>query len=175
MVRAEGRVERLIVRLSRKRGQRSSPNWAFMELFRVPNLDFPEKDYLWRLRVIQTPLFGIYLHKLCGPDSRSCLHNHPWSFVSFVLRGGYTEYVPGGYSYAMPRQVSRVNVKRFNNSFHWIDSLWRTPTWTLVFVGRRKRIWGYREIDGTYTDFDKHRFMDQFNAALESRGGDGMM
>lgn len=169
-----GKVERLIVKLSRKRGQRSSPNWAFMELFRVPDLDFPERDYLWRLRILQTPWAGLYLHKLCQADSRSVLHSHPWAFVSFVLRGGYTEYVPGA-QYAVPRQVKHLNVKRFNKSYHWIDSLWRTPTWTLVFVGRRKRVWGYLDRDGTYTDFDKHRFMDDFTKALESRGGDGMM
>jgi hypothetical protein len=146
-----------------------------MELFKVPNYDKADEDYLWRLRVIQTPLFGIYLHKLCGPDPRDTLHDHPWSFTSFVLSGGYIEFVPGPY-YAQSRHVNHVNVKRFNKSYHWIAELDRTPTWTLVFVGRRRRVWGYLDRDGKRTDFDKHEFNDSYLNALASRGGgEGMM
>lgn len=160
----------------------NSPRWAFMEGFRVPDIDDPDKDYLWRLRIIQTPLFGIYLHKLCGPDSRAELHDHPWPFISFILHGGYRENVQCncGFEhcdyYAVPRHIYRMNVKRYNNSYHWIAELDRTPTWTLVLVGRRRRVWGYLDRDGKRTDFDKHEFNDQFHSALATRGGgDGMM
>ena len=170
-----GKLERLLEKISHNRGQRNSPNWAFMELFKVPNYDKPEEDYLWRLRIIQTPWFGIYLHKLCAPDPRDVLHDHPWPFVSFVLKGGYTEFVPGPY-YAQSRYVKRMNVKPFHNSYHWIAELDRTPTWTLVFVGRRRRVWGYLDRDGIRTDYDKHSFNDQYQAALDKRGGgEGMM
>lgn len=160
----------------------NSPKWAFLEGFRVPDINDPDKDYLWRLRIIQTPIFGIYLHKLCGPDAREELHSHPWPFISFILKGGYTEFVPCGCNfeycdrYAVPRDIYRVNVKRFNNSYHWIAELSRTPTWTLVFVGRRRRVWGYLDQDGTYTDFDKHEFNDSYLKALDARGGgEGMV
>lgn len=170
-----GRLERLLEKISHNRGQRNSPNWAFMELFKVPDYDHPETDYLWRLRIIQTPWGGIYLHKLCGPDPRDTLHDHPWPFVSFVLKGGYLEFVPGPF-YAQSRYVKRMNVKRFNESYHWIAELDQTPTWTLVFVGRRKRVWGYLDRDGIRTDYDKHQFNDQYHAALVTRGGgEGMM
>ncbi len=165
-------IDRILFRHGAKN---NSPKWAFMEGFRVPDIEDPTKDYLWRLRLIQTPWFGIYLHKLCGPDARSELHDHPWSFISFVLRGGYTEFVPGPY-YAQSRYVKRVNVKRFNKSYHWIAELDRTPTWTLVFVGRRRRVWGYLDRDGIRTDFDKHEFNDSYLKALATRGGgEGMM
>lgn len=159
----------------------NSPMWAFMEGFKVPDINDPTKDYLWRLRFIQTPLFGIYLHKLCGPDARSELHSHPWAFVSFILKGSYEEFVPCGCNfencdyYAVPRHIYRMNVKRFNNSYHWISKLNRTPTWTLVFVGRRRRVWGYLDRDGNFTDFDKHPFNDQFSAALARRDIEGMV
>lgn len=169
-----GRLERLIERLSRDRGQRNSPDWAFMELFKVPHYDYIDQDYLWRLRILQTPLFGIYLHKLCTPDPRDTLHNHPWPFFSIVLKGGYVEFVPGEF-YAKSRYVKRFNVKRFKNSYHWIAELDRSPTWTLVFVGRRRRVWGYLDRDGTYTDFNRHAFNDQYHAALEARGGGDLM
>lgn len=174
------KFERILEKISHNRGQRNSPNWAFMEMFKVPNYDKPDEDYLWRLRIIQTPWFGVYLHKLCGPDPRDTLHNHPWTFVSFILKGGYTEFVPGPY-YAQSHYVKRVNVKKFGSkknplsSFHWIAELDRTPTWTLVFVGRRKRVWGYLDRDGTYTDYDKHEFNDSYTQAMEKRGGGDVM
>lgn len=169
-----GLMKRLLEKIGHNRGQRNSPNWAIMELFRIPNYDKPEQDYLWRLRIIQTPLFGIYLHKMTQPDSRDTLHNHPWAFVSFILRGGYTEFIPGPY-YAKSHYVKRVNVKRFNDSFHWIAEIDRVPTWTLVFVGRRRRVWGYKDRDGTFTEHNKHPFHDEYNAAMEKRGGGDLM
>jgi hypothetical protein len=48
-----------------------SVRWAFMEKFEVPNLDDPTETYLTRWRIIQTPLFAIYLHRFDGPDSRA--------------------------------------------------------------------------------------------------------
>lgn len=174
-------LQKTIDKIIFRNGTRNnSPKWAFMEGFKVPDMDDPSKDYLWRLRILQTPWFGIYLHKLCGPDSRAILHNHPFGFISFILRGGYTEFVPGPY-YTQSRYIKRVNVKRFGSpkrplsSFHWIAELDRTPTWTLVFVGRRKRVWGYLDRDGTFTDYNKHEYNDQYQAAMEVRGGDGMM
>lgn len=161
--------------LFRNGQKRNSPNWAFMEGFRVPHYDDPTKDYLWRLRIIATPWFGVFLHKLCTPDPRAVLHNHPWPFMSIVVKGGYTECVPSEIPgiYAQSKIVKRFNVKRFNNSYHWIDRLHKTPTWTLVFVGRRRRVWGYLEPDGTYTDFDKHPFNDEFMKAMNERYGGG--
>jgi hypothetical protein len=50
-------------------------------------------DYLVRLRIVQTPWFGIYLHDIHEDDGDRDPHNHPWSFLSFVLRGYYTERV----------------------------------------------------------------------------------
>lgn len=36
-------------------------------------------------------LFGAYLHHIDRPDPGFDLHDHPWPFVSIILRGGYTE------------------------------------------------------------------------------------
>jgi len=168
-----------------------SPDWAFMERFAVPDYD-TDADYLVRWRLIQTPWGGIYLHKFMLPDPRATLHDHPWPFVAFVLRGGYDEWRrdshdPGGLGdyrvfvdgrreilpvlYAYPRWVGRG--RRWNlmplDSLHWISKLHRVPTWTLVFVGRRRRVWGYLDRDGTWTDFLTHPHNDAFKAAMARR------
>jgi hypothetical protein len=161
-----------------------SPNWAIWEKFTIPNYSTPdaEDDYLVRWRIIQTPWFGIYLHRIETPDPRPTLHDHPWPFLAVVLRGGYDEMrrdthdISGDWRgagndiarYANPHVVRRVNLMRLDH-LHWISRLHRTPTWTLVFVGRRSRIWGYLDRDGTWTDFLTHPHNREFQAVMEKR------
>ena len=145
-------------------GRRS--NWAFMERFEVPDFDEPDINYLTRLRVIQTPWFGIYVHRFDRPDSRATLHDHPWSFLSIILRGGYVERRPDRF-----RQIRFVNRMRLGDA-HYIESLTRTPTWSLMVVGRRVRKWGYVEpTDGgfVWTPFDKHAHAYEFDEAMAHR------
>jgi hypothetical protein len=40
---------------------------------------------------IRTRWFSIFVHRFDGPDPGNHLHDHPWWFVSLILRGGYTE------------------------------------------------------------------------------------
>lgn len=126
--------------------------WQFMSRF---NIKRGSDTYMERLRVIQTPLFGIYLHKFLRPDYDQFAHDHPWTFLSIVLRGGYTEMRRDKYTGELvPRKVGgwrRFNLMRRDDA-HFISELSRTPTWSLVFVGRRKRSWGFYVPDGALTD-----------------------
>ena len=147
-----------------------------MERFEVPNLDDPSQTYLSRLRIVQTPWFALYLHRMDGPDSRPTLHDHPWNIVSVVLRGGYVErrLNPKDMTVNERRRVRWVNVMRTHDA-HAITTLLRVPTWTLLFVGPRVRTWGYLEpasgyrIGWTWTEFNKHRHAHEFDKAMAAR------
>ena len=166
-----------------KNSGRNSGMWAFMQRFEIPNLDNPEETYLTRWRIIQTPWFAFYLHRMDGPDSRETLHDHPWNFLSVVLRGGYIERVPPRAweallrpAWLMPerRRVRFFNAKRAEG-LHYIESLLRVPTWTFLFVGRRRRQWGYVDyVDGevAWTAFDEHPHNDEFEQAMKIRNGE---
>ena len=124
----------------------NSPNsgkrkpWQFMTKFEI---SFNGDVYMVRWRLIQTPYFGIYLHKFLRGDADPFVHDHPWAFISFVLRGGYTEMVRNNFTHEInPRHVKRVNVKRRDDA-HFVGALDRVPTWTLVFRGRQRRTWGF--------------------------------
>lgn len=163
-------------------GQRS-PRWAFMERFEVPNLDDPAETYLTRWRLIQTPWFAIYLHRMNGPDSRPTLHDHPWPFLSLILRGGYEEtYVEQPWR---ADDVSEPDILLANmtdlrawrvgtihrmraRSAHYIYRLLRYPTWTLLLVGPRVRTWGYWDAAG-WTPYDQHPHAAEFDRAMASR------
>lgn len=161
--------------MKRLAGNRSA-RWAFMERFEVPNLDRPEQTYLSRLRIVQTPWFALYLHRMDGPDSRPTLHDHPWNFLSVVLRGGYIErrLDPRTMTVDEHRVVHRWN-RMCTHDAHAITSLLRLPTWTLLFVGVRRRTWGYWEGPVSddqrwrWTPFNTHRHAYEFDRAMAAR------
>jgi hypothetical protein len=58
----------------------------------IPDYTEPDKTYLRRWYLIETPWFGLKLHHILRSDQPNRgFHDHPWSFVSFKLRGSYTE------------------------------------------------------------------------------------
>ena len=40
---------------------------------------------------VDSSWFSIKLHNILISDEE-CLHNHPWTFISIILKGGYTEH-----------------------------------------------------------------------------------
>lgn len=119
-----------------------STQWAFMEYNDIPSSVDPSNVYLRRLRIIQTPWFGLYLHWINEPDSARHVHDHPWNFWSLVLRGGYSEQVHERFG-----DRGRIAVRH-----HWSIHRMRTSqahrimnvlpsTLTLVLTGRRTRTW----------------------------------
>lgn len=125
-------------------GQRS-PRWALMARMTIPCEN--GLKYLTRLRIVQTPWFGVYLHDLYEPDSDSDPHDHPWDFTSFIVKGSYLEVV-----YPAPHVTLEINYKRHWHQFshhrmlreqaHRILKV-EPGTKSLIFVGRRSRNWGF--------------------------------
>lgn len=157
--------------------------WRIVDRFVIPNLDNPDELYLTRWRILETPWFGLFIHRFDGPDSRPVLHDHPWSFVSLLVRGGYVEHRLGYgkiSSAPTPRQVIRrhvrfVNVMRRDDA-HFIESLDRTPTWSVLVVGKRRRTWGFlRPIPGStrgawsWTPFNTDGNAAEYDRAIAAR------
>lgn len=123
-----------------------SKRWALLgRREEIPSASRPTKVYLRRWRIVQTPWFGLYLHQIWEADSDRDPHNHPFGFVSLMLRGGYSEWVQdlcGDTGVTMLRRPLRLHhTPRF--VFHRILVLGQIPAWTLVFVGRRHPEWGF--------------------------------
>jgi len=146
-----------------------------MKKFEVPDFD-GDGNYLTRWRILQTPWASLYLHRIDTPDSRPTLHDHPWSFIAFVLRGGYVErrLDPLKMQVNEHRVVRRINIMR-RGDYHAIMRLLGKPTWTLLLVGSRRRTWGYLEPTAgdswVWTEFDKHPHAAEYDAAMARRHG----
>jgi hypothetical protein len=119
--------------------------WALMSRFDIPAKDGSGDVYLARLRIVQTPWFGVYLHHIHQPDSDRDPHDHPWTFLSVILRGSYVEQVwplagHAGYTLAHHRRFSAHRMGRA--SAHKIMSV--SPSLvTLIVTGPRRREWGF--------------------------------
>lgn len=50
---------------------------------------------LTRYFLLRTPFVAVYLHHLHASDEDRALHDHPWSFITFLLSSGYFEWTPG--------------------------------------------------------------------------------
>lgn len=161
--------------------------WALVERVDVPDSNNPSELFMVRWRVVQTPWCGLYVHRIDKPDPRETLHDHPWPFTSLVLRGGYQERFglreKGRFGIRLggrrrgPITDVMWRMHRWG-SVHWmrktdvhaIVSLRRSPTWTLVLVGRRRPepSWGYVE-GSEWIPHDQHRHAAELDAALAAR------
>lgn len=130
-----------------KKGKDDRVRWALFASFDIPCND---GLYLRRLRIVQTPLFGVYLHEMHAPDSDRDFHDHPFNFVSLVLKGGYRELLqdsrtdPHAAQGVRTVEYGRWSVHRMRTTQgHRIIALKDNPTYTLVLVGRRLQNWGF--------------------------------
>lgn len=104
-----------------------------------------ENPLLVRWILMRFKAWGIYIHKLCRSDYDRALHDHPWPFVSVVLRGGYWEI----HDQTVNRKESafwrgpREVMLRPAEWRHRVEIRDGIPAWTLVIVGRRAKRWGF--------------------------------
>lgn len=133
---------------------KNSPHFAFMSPFSISNRK--GGTYLRRLRIIQTPWFGLYLHHIDGPDPDEHPHDHPYVFWSWVLKGSYLE---NRYDTTRPGQNenypiyhlslgarARWTFKKFPlNEAHKIEVVNPDGVITLLFVGKRVREFKFYE------------------------------
>lgn len=129
--------------------------WAFLTGFNVGAEGDP---YLDRLRIVQAPWFGIYLHHIHRPDRDRDPHDHPWAFWSLILAGGYIERVwpdktdPGtSYRRVRNRWSPGHLGRRQAHIITHIDG----PLWTLVLTGPRRSDWGFW-VDGDFVPWRKY-------------------
>lgn len=122
------------------------------------DIHFNGSLYMRRWRIIHTPWFGIRIHNIVRSDDDRELHDHPFSFVSFILKGGYNEYTPrGGPDWYGPGSVifrraedlHRLELRR-KRGFNLGGAI-RVPdqtspevsAWTFVIRGPTRRQWGF--------------------------------
>lgn len=112
-----------------------------------------------RYTVMKSPILSIYIHQFMRGDSDRCLHDHPWPFISIILRGGYWEEMRIDQEHMIEIGSENERWQLGRTVYHWRrpgSILWRlaktahridikpgTHPWSLVIVGRKSRDWGF--------------------------------
>ena len=105
-----------------------------------------------RWEILKTRWGSIWLHAIYKADADKHLHNHPWDFISVVLRGSYYEQTPLGNKKQYP---GKINV-RDGSEYHKILELVSPVVYTLFFASKPKRLWGYK-VMGKFVDHETYR------------------
>ena len=87
--------------------------------------------------------FNITLHKVLLSDEPT-LHDHPWSYATLILKGGYWENTPEGRFWRGPghfryRKASDLHYLELERDEH--DN--EIPCWSLFFMGQKAAEWGF--------------------------------
>ena len=92
--------------------------------------------------------FNVTLHKIVKSDD-PIFHDHPWGYMTIILRGGYYEHVPVFDSrgqkfaeYSRWRGPGSIIIRKANE-YHWLELDEEKPTVSLFFMGRQQRDWGF--------------------------------
>lgn len=112
------------------------------------------KPYLIRYTLFKCKWFAIRIHHILLSDD-DCLHDHPWDFVSIILKGGYYEkhdkdVVAINYPFVYPHSYRSKKWYKIGNVLfrkaEWKHSLELRPgetCWTFVIMFKDKREWGF--------------------------------
>lgn len=124
-----------------------------------------DQPYLIRWTIlgfgIDSSWFSIKVHNILISDEE-CLHNHPWAFISIILKGSYLEdtrsymedYYEGKKDWSKPAFSTKNGFPVRNKIFRAGNILYRPanwahrlqlkePVWTLVFTFRKIQPWGF--------------------------------
>lgn len=124
-------------------------------------------DWLDKIGIDSTKAGRIYLHHILLDDDTRALHSHPWTYRSFILKGGYREFTtsrtvcenvklarpnPQKWDFAnWPKDRETVYadfkapayLKRPAEWKHRLELLDGKAAWTLVFIGAKTNDWGF--------------------------------
>lgn len=127
----------------------------------------PGEPYLIRWWLIpRNPLCNIYAHLILRSDDDRALHDHPWGFISIILRGNYAEwrtdklgeyrwhYIAGDVLLRSPRTLHRIAIDPQRSAL------------SLVITGPRIRQWGFQTKDGWV---HWQQYLDQSNPGLPAK------
>ncbi len=128
---------KLLDRLGRKR----------IVMDRVENEPYLERYYLFLKERNRFP-FNVFLHKFLKSDPDD-VHDHPWSYATLILKGGYWEWIPQFNSAG--EKIGEVAAWRGPGhfrisparSYHRIELDPAVTAWTLFMPGVKQKDWGF--------------------------------
>lgn len=122
-----------------------SKKWGLLRVEKICNAE--GKVYLKRYRLVDTPWFHIFLHRIYLSDSDRDYHDHPWPFTSIMLWNRYFEHMPGPDGNDVVREYKAGDIIHHGpEELHYLEIVPGETCTTLVFTGKRVRTWGFQTL-----------------------------
>jgi len=115
----------------------------------LPHRNITKNGELYLRRYYLTPKWfpvRLYIHFIRMPDVDRAEHDHPWWFITTILKGGYTENVLSADKLdkkLVPHIAGEV-LYRPASYTHKITYV-MPGTWTFVIAGPYRKTWGFWE------------------------------
>ena len=115
---------------------------------------YVERYYLFLTDRNETFPFNVFIHHILKSDNDE-LHDHPWSYFTFILSGGYYEHLI--LKEAGSDEEKIVKVWRGPGFYQKVSSSWihrleldktKGETWTLFIPFKKEKDWGFYTKDG---------------------------
>lgn len=125
---------------------------------RLNNEPYLERYYIFLKDRTWFP-FNAFIHKFLKGDPDD-VHDHPWPYATFIIKGGYYEWVPvfnkDGIKTGEVRYWRRPGHFRIckPESYHRIELKPGVAAWTLFMPGPHKREWGFLVGKDPKTDWE---------------------
>ena len=97
----------------------------------------PDNPYLYRWTFLFFN-FSIRIHRWIRSDDKRFFHDHPWNFISVILKGKYVNVTPKG-SFPV-KAISRWKSNALDR--HYLE-IPKDGAWTILICGRPYHKWGF--------------------------------
>lgn len=97
---------------------------------------------LWLQRL--TGYWAARLHHINRADHDRDLHNHPFDYRTFVVRGWYDEVYLDASGAQRTRRIGRGQTAYSKGAFHRIAAVSPGGVWTVFVMGKNRGEWGFR-------------------------------
>jgi hypothetical protein len=113
---------------------------------RINDVNNADAPYVCRWIVAKNPLFKVFIHKIARSEDLGVFHDHPWPFLSIMLKGSYIEEIKkeGG---ACERALVKPGnfVLRKPGTPHRLELIDDQPCWTFFCCGPQVREWRFHD------------------------------
>jgi hypothetical protein len=121
----------------------------------------PECPYIQRW-VLDLGFCSLRFHKWLHSDDPRHFHDHPWWYISLVLKGSYNDVSPKGTIKRTPGTIA------FYPAIHQHTvQITKSPCWTILITGSEKRVWGFW-VKGRFRKRNRY-FYDHGNPPCDSK------
>lgn len=146
--------------------------WCQQKILGRLDIWFNGSRYMRRWLFGSKKWYGLRVHCIERSDADRELHDHPFSFVTLIVRGGYWEhtadgqrkwYGPGSILFRSAEVLHRIELGRMPGHLDgWVYAQDK-PAWTIVIRGPYRRKWGFLTEQGWIN-------WERFTADREGKG-----